>query len=141
VTQPDLALAENLIRARHAAFAARLLLLLPMVVRDGVLTPFVFLFVVPVVIVPGGVTGGISVPGLLDLGESEHRFAPGLPGGGAQQRGMQSGSDAEAGKALHGDAGLGEHLRDGLLVVLGEGLVQEAVLLEEPDHAALGDLR
>src|SRR5665648_461785 len=43
-----------------------------------------------------------------------------------------SGSHAEPCECRHHAADLGEHLCDGLLLVLGDGLVDQHVLLEEP---------
>src|SRR5699024_5383346 len=49
-------------------------------------------------------------------------------------------ADAEADEAGDGAAGLLSDLADALLRILGEGLVQEAVLLEEAVEATLDDL-
>src|SRR5699024_12883593 len=50
-------------------------------------------------------------------------------------------ADAEAKEPGDGAAGLLDDLADGLLVVLGERLVQEAVLLEVAVQTTLDDLR
>src|SRR5699024_3647423 len=52
-----------------------------------------------------------------------------------------SAADAEAEVTGDGAASLLDDLADGLLGVLGERLIQEAVLLEEAVQAALDDLR
>src|SRR5690625_4848738 len=52
-----------------------------------------------------------------------------------------SGADADPGEPGDLTAGVGHELADGLLRILGEGLVQEHAVLEETVQAALDDLR
>src|SRR5437867_5321353 len=53
---------------------------------------------------------------------------------------VRSDADPEARETLQRDARLVQHLLDGLLVVLGERLLQQDVLLEEAVDAAFDDL-
>src|SRR5699024_2752219 len=86
-----------------------------------------------------------------DTGAAPHRWCGAAPvatltrrsGGRGPQGPPRDGSvtDAEAEEPGDGAAGLLDDLADGLLVVLGERLVQEAVLLEVAVQATLDDLR